>query len=60
MPSGEQIVYVFGVLWLWWLRSPRYDASHVAAVGDGGNITQGIHYSTIGGVRPALWVNLGS
>ena len=47
---------------LWWLRSPGSLCDHAALVhGDGSVNTDGrAVYNILGGVRPALWIDLGS
>ncbi|MCL1988209.1 MAG: DUF6273 domain-containing protein, partial [Firmicutes bacterium] len=43
----------------WWLRSPGYFSGIASFVSNGG-VVNVIHYSVsvVGGVRPALWINL--
>ena len=44
----------------WWLRSPGYSSSRAADVGNGGRVDvygSGV-LTALGGVRPALWLNL--
>ncbi len=43
----------------WWLRSPGGDQYHAACVTDGGAVSYFGDNDVIG-VRPALWINLGS
>jgi hypothetical protein len=46
-------------LW-WWLRSPGGDSNHASFVDyDGGVYVEGTYVNIrIGGLRPALWLNL--
>ena len=45
--------------WFWWLRSPSYSGNTAAIVGSSGSVGVGGGVDLgIGGVRPALWLNL--
>ena len=50
----------YGWAWWYWLRSPGYDPDVAARVDIGGYVNEfgNLVYSGLGGVRPALWVNL--
>jgi len=58
--NEERIATIEAVPNMWWLRSPGYDAYYAASVNYGGGIgVVGINvYTSYGGVRPALWLNL--
>jgi hypothetical protein len=49
-----------GNAWWWWLRSPGSSSSDAARVLTGGGVTAGGGNvnNSIGGVRPAMWLNL--
>lgn len=57
-PGGSWVANYLGAADWYWLRSPRYNASNVADVNAGGSLSYGNYYSTSGGVRPVLWINL--
>ena len=59
-PGGSWIATNSGTVDWWWLRSPRRSAGNVAVVSYDGGRTNANYDRTGGGVRPALWVNLGS
>ncbi|MCL1986358.1 MAG: DUF6273 domain-containing protein [Firmicutes bacterium] len=42
----------------WWLRSPGYDSDYAAYVYNDGPVLAIGNVSVVGGVRPALWLNL--
>ncbi len=59
VPENMMKVMFNGSLDNWWLRSPRFNTNCVAAVGIDGGVGYFTHHVTRG-VRPALWINLGS
>ena len=60
VPENMRIAHNNGPADWWWLRSPRSGTNYVAGVYSGGNATSGTYDGTGIGVRPALWINLGS
>ena len=46
--------------WFWWLRTPGYYQYGAAGVYDRGDVTENGFYACldVGGVRPAMWVEL--
>lgn len=60
VPENMRVAQDNGQNWLWWLRSPRSSASGAAGVSSFGNAVYVYYYTTNIGVRPALWINLGS
>ena len=60
VPENMRVAQDNGQNWLWWLRSPRYSTNVVAVVSSNGNAINYSFSSTSIGVRPALWINLGS
>ena len=58
--DSDRIAYLYGSAFGWWLRSPGYSRYGAAYVFDGGYISVGGFNvnNPIGGVRPALWLNL--
>ena len=60
VPENMRVAQDNGQNWLWWLRSPRSYANNVASVYSGGNAYGNYYNVTNIGVRPALWINLGS
>lgn len=60
VPENMRVAQDNGQNWLWWLRSPRYSTRHVAYVDFNGNANLDSFGTTPIGVRPALWINLGS
>ena len=57
VPGGSWIATNNGTADWWWLRSPRGGANGVAVVYSDGNLDSAHCTNTIGGVRPALWIN---
>lgn len=60
VPENMRVAQDNGQNWLWWLRSPRTGPNGVAVVNSNGNAGSPSYYATSIGVRPALWINLGS
>ena len=60
VPENMRIAHNNGPADWWWLRSPRYDAGSVAYVSSSGTASNTYYNNTTIGVRPALWINLGS
>ena len=60
VPENMRIAQDNGQNWLWCLRSPRRTTTSVANVASNGGATFSYYYTTSIGVRPALWINLGS
>ena len=60
VPENMRVAQDNGQNWLWWLRSPRGGTNGVAYVYSGGNAGGSGYGTTTVGVRPALWINLGS
>lgn len=60
VPENMRIAHNNGPADRWWLRSPRSSASYVAVVNSNGNAFFNNFSYTLIGVRPALWINLGS
>ena len=60
VPENMRVAQDNGQNWLWWLRSPRNSTNGVANVASVGGATNSYYYTTSVGVRPALWINLGS
>lgn len=60
VPENMRVAQDNGQNWLWWVRSPRTNTNSVAIVDSNGNASYNIYYTTLIGVRPALWINLGS
>jgi hypothetical protein len=60
--NKERVAAYGGKAWWWWLRSPGYLGNCAAHVGTGGRLS--VYGSSVirdvGGVRPALWLNLKS
>ncbi len=59
--AEAQRVFTWKTNCLWWLRSPGSLADHAALVhGDGSvNLDGRAVYNILGGVRPAMWIDLG-
>lgn len=60
VPENMRVAQDNGQNWLWWLRSPRGNSSVVALVNSSGSAGGYTYFDAIVGVRPALWINLGS
>lgn len=60
VPENMRVAQDNGQNWFWWLRSPRGGTAGVANVSFGGTADGYGYGSTSIGVRPALWINLGS
>lgn len=60
--AKAQRVFMWNTSCLWWLRSPGSLADHAALVhGDGWvNIDGRAVFNILGGVRPAMWIDLGA
>ncbi len=60
VPENMRIAQDNGQNCYWWLRSPRGNSSVVAVVNSTGSANGYSYFTTTFGVRPALWINLGS
>ena len=60
VPENMRVAQDNGQNWLWWLRSPRNNTNIVASVGSVGTADYRYYVTANIGVRPALWINLGS
>lgn len=60
VPENMRVAQDNGQNWLWWLRSPRNGTNNVAGVYSNGGASYYVYNGTDVGVRPALWINLGS
>lgn len=60
VPENMRVAQDNGQNWLWWLRSPRRGTNIVAYVYSSGIAYYGSYNNANVGVRPALWINLGS
>lgn len=60
VPENMRVAQDNGQNWLWWLRSPRGNSSVVANVNSNGGANGYSYNNATIGVRPALWINLGS
>lgn len=61
VPENMRKALINGSGYHWWLRSPRYNINNLTVVNiEGAMFDNGVYYASDGGIRPALWINLGS
>ncbi|MDR0837486.1 MAG: DUF6273 domain-containing protein [Propionibacteriaceae bacterium] len=59
--DDQRVAPYLGKSAVWWLRSPGYGQRDAARVFDDGYVyDKGYYVLNLGGVRPALWLNLGA